>query len=394
MATPRLNVRGEILKWARESIGLELPDAADRLQLSAEKLLDWETNGGDPTSRQLDALGALYVRCVDVFFMPSPPKNERPRPLDRRTYFGGHFRKRLTRPTIIAIREAQEAQETFASLRHAMGEPAYASLPTLTLGDEPEAAALRLRGRLRVDLGDQQQWAGEYRPLREWRRAVERLGILVLQPTMPLRELGGFSLIGEPPIIAVNPADFPTARVFTIMHELTHLALGESGLCNPDGTFSKHARHNAIESFCNAVAGRILVPEAALLEQPTIAELRVRQIDTFDALADIAARFRVSRGAVLWRLYEVGLVNRHTFDSLRAQLARIATAAKNARKAKRSSEFRPSPVKMAIRRFGPTLVSAALEAHDAGRISHREVSQFLRTKVDYLDSLGAAIGTA
>ena len=171
--TTRLTVRGEILRWARESAGFTVSEAAEKLHLPESRLTDWEATSGDPTPRQLDELARVYRRCTDVFFMPAPPKKERPRPTDFRTYFDHRFRKRLTSATFLAIREAQDMQVRYGNLRRLLGTKIPLRLPHLTFDDNPDDVAGRMRELLDVSLEEQRRWQNEYRALRTWRQAIE-----------------------------------------------------------------------------------------------------------------------------------------------------------------------------------------------------------------------------
>ena len=56
----------------------------------------------------------------------------------------------------------------------------------------------------------------------------------------------------EVPIILLNGKDTTNGRIFSLFHELTHLLLGESAICENNESSKE-------EIFCNAVAGEFLV---------------------------------------------------------------------------------------------------------------------------------------
>ena len=65
------------------------------------------------------------------------------------------------------------------------------------------------------------------------------------------------------PLLFINNADYKTAQMFTIAHELVHIFVGK-----PEylvlRTFQPSAHDT--EQFCNRTAAEFLVPEKELLE--------------------------------------------------------------------------------------------------------------------------------
>ena len=73
-------VNPDILKWARESAGLSLEEAASKLNLNAaygktaiERLLDLEEGNTDPTRNMLVRMSKKYHRPLLTFYLSEPP---------------------------------------------------------------------------------------------------------------------------------------------------------------------------------------------------------------------------------------------------------------------------------------------------------------------------------
>ena len=78
------------------------------------------------------------------------------------------------------------------------------------------------------------------------------------------------------PLVFVNGADSKAAQMFTLVHELAHIWIGEDALVNlpvlQPGPVD-------IEKFCNRVAAEFLVPEAklrAICTMPAIKKYSIR----------------------------------------------------------------------------------------------------------------------
>ena len=93
-----------------------------------------------------------------------------------------------------------------------------------------------------------------------WRRALEASGIVVFQMTVSEEEARGFSIYAENlPAVVVNVKDAPNGRLFTMLHELAHLALRQAGICDLREDQTGQVPHY-VEVFCNYVAGAALIP--------------------------------------------------------------------------------------------------------------------------------------
>src|SRR5205809_1105876 len=84
----RVDVKPEMLRWARERAGLELGALSERLP----KLPEWERGEGRPTLRQLESFARATHAPIGFLFLQAPPVEKVPipdfrtmenRPIDR-----------------------------------------------------------------------------------------------------------------------------------------------------------------------------------------------------------------------------------------------------------------------------------------------------------------------
>ena len=72
---PVAGVRPEVMRWARESIGLSVSDVAGRLKRPVQEIAAWEVGDAFPSYPQLEKLAyQIYKRPLAVFFLPAPRK--------------------------------------------------------------------------------------------------------------------------------------------------------------------------------------------------------------------------------------------------------------------------------------------------------------------------------
>ena len=144
------------------------------------------------------------------------------------------------------------------------------SPPQVTLklseADEPEYAAQKIRSFLEFDRERLAASKDIHAALKFWKQTVEAKGILACQTSanphlsVDLETVRGFCIAQNPfPVIVVNSKDSPNGRIFTVIHELVHIALGKSVIQNTG--FRSHPNLNPTEVFCTQVAAQVLVPE-------------------------------------------------------------------------------------------------------------------------------------
>jgi len=143
---------------------------------------------------------------------------------------------------------------------------------------------------------------------------AEEAGILVMRSGVALgnthrkldvSEFRGFA-VSHPmaPVVFINSADAPTARLFTLMHELAHIWIGSTGVS--DGS-SQGARQE--EAFCNAVAGEFLAPEDDFRAHWNSA------LHWEENLAPLAGRFRVSTLVIARRARDLGHISSEQYGA-------------------------------------------------------------------------------
>ena len=118
----------------------------------------------------------------------------------------------------------------------------------------------------------------------------------------------GFSIADEiAPFVVINEYDARPAWSFTLLHELVHLLLGQTGI-------SGARTENDIERFCDDIAGRFF------LHDREIRELSLDSISSTDAIADqisdFAGDYNLSRTMVAYRAYRIGEIDQPTYGQL------------------------------------------------------------------------------
>ena len=120
-----------ILTWAREELGLTVPEVARRFGKTPDIIEAWERGDEAPTFRQLIELANYYKRPVAAFFLPSiPPKAPKPRDYRTLPYITpGEYSKE----TLLAYREVHTMLADARELLDELDSDITFSLPTWTI---------------------------------------------------------------------------------------------------------------------------------------------------------------------------------------------------------------------------------------------------------------------
>lgn len=197
-----------------------------------------------------------------------------------------------------------------------------------TFADKPMSykTAEMLANFLHEYLKLEDDWATKYRTVgdafRALKQSVENAGIAVVvngivgdNTHRPLRieEFRGFALCDDfAPLVFINGKDLKTAQMFTLIHELAHLAYSQTGVSNPSDEID--GKDSAIEKFCNRVAADFLVPTQWFLnEWEKGGKTRYQQIDS------IAKKLKVNFVVVARKAKDIELIDENEFFALYTQ---------------------------------------------------------------------------
>ena len=359
---------------------MTVDDAASRLNVKSERVQAWESGAARPTVRQLRLLANVYKRPTAVFFLSEPPRDFQAMRDFRR--FPDADTRRLSPELAIEQREAAYRRDLALELLESLSAEPPHFLVRVRTSDDPEAASKQIRKALDVDLYTQHAAQGAYGSLNLWKSAVEELGVLVFQTSkVPPSEMRGFSIAAdEYPVIVLNAKDAPHGRVFTLLHELAHLALHAGGVCNLKTPGRARTTDQKIEVFCNHVAGAVLVPRSALQAEPSVTGKWHASSWPEEQLRTLANRFGVSQEVVLRRLLINGHASRDLYRAKREEYQ-----LRKPRVKKESFPFPPSS--RTIRDNGNVLINLILNAHYQNRITASRLSEHLGVRLKHLPKI-------
>lgn len=371
-----------MLEWARNEAGLPPERAARRAGVSPDRLLAWERGEAQPTMRQALALAKLYHRAFSVLLLPQPPSLP-PLAAEYRRLPG--VEPGTESPELrLAIRVMSHRREVALALSEELGHPIPEFTLAARLSESPQTVGERLRAALGVTPQEQLAWHDEWHAWRRWREAIENLGVLVFQfPKVSLKQVRGVTLPHFPlPVIGINSKETSAgARSFTLMHELTHLALAAG---REEDVAWRERRSEAdwqqLEQFAEEAASHALIPQetlAAFLQQ---AAVRRNEWD-ISSVRQLGAKFRVTPLAMATRLRAAHALSWEGYRRWRKQWDDYMAGLPP-----RGGGF-ASPVGKTVGRAGRPFAQLVLEAMDANRITTVEACRYLDLRFDHFEKL-------
>jgi Zn-dependent peptidase ImmA (M78 family) len=376
-------VNPAILIWARETAGLDLESAAKKIGLNtargvsgADRLAAFEAGDGVPSASLLQRMSQQYRRPLLTFYMPKKPK---PPEIgqDFRTlpdkgspsniWLAALLRDIKARQSL--VRDTLEDDEDVSEVA-LIGSKATAKRPS-----ELADALVDAIGFNRV----------EYRRCRSSKEAfaylralIEAKGIFVLlagdcghwSTQIEVSVFRGFAIADSlAPFIVVNDQDAKAAWSFTLLHELAHLLLGETGV-------SGGAPQAGIEQLCNDTAA------AVLLEPDEIADLALPGgADDIVQINKLADHARVSRTMITYQLFRAGRITFDRWEGLRDQFRTEWLASKEREKeSNRAKPGGPSPYVVGRYRLGSALLAVARQGIADGSLTPSRAGRMLGVK--------------
>ena len=321
-------VNPEILVWARETAGLDIGAAAQKLGFrdsgvssAAEKLAALEAGHKEPSRPQLVKMAEQYRRPLLTFYLSRPPRKG-----DRGTDF------RTLSPDISPREEAlldalvREVRARQSMVRAVIEEEDEVEpLPfigSLRIEDGRDAALATLRWLVGVELTVYYKQRNPKEAFDLLREHTEKTGVFVLlqgnlgshHTDMDTEIFRGFSIADDrAPFVVINPNDARPALSYTLLHELVHLLLGQTGV-------SAARAENDIEQFCDRVAGEFLLPEKELPRLPVNGNANLAAIS--ERISEFAGARNLSRTMVAYNAYLANRISGDTFRKLRDDFGR------------------------------------------------------------------------
>jgi Zn-dependent peptidase ImmA (M78 family)/transcriptional regulator with XRE-family HTH domain len=388
-------VNPNILRWARETAGLTLEEAATKLDLHqargvspVDRLAALESGADQPTRPLLTRMAKQYRRPLLTFYMTAPPRKG-DRGQDFRTLPADH--SDIDEALLDAlIRDVKARQSMVRAL----------------LEDEEDTVLLPFVGSARMSQGvsvvlasvqktiqlDMAAFRAEGSPSDAFnllRDRVEAAGVFVLlignlgsyHTALDLETFRGFALADDiAPFVIINDQDADSARSFTLVHELVHIWLGQTGV-------SASRAEISIEKFCNDVASEFLLPSSELQQLAVNHRTDLESVQT--RISDFARNRNLSASMVAYKLHRMGTIDFETWKSLSETFRRMWLDHRKQQRILAREEESHGPTYYPVRRhrIGKALLELVSSMMHAGAITTSKAATVLGVKAKNVQNL-------
>ena len=305
MATRVENINSELINWAIIRAGYKL----DKFYFDNPKIENWVAGTKYPTLKQLENFTHKVHVPFGYMFLNEPPKEEIPIPFFRTG------NARIEKVSLNVYHTIQTLQERQNWLTNYLEESDYNDLDFIgkfDVNSDYKDVVSDIRNTLNLP----PNWASKHN---NWEQAldfftlqIEDLGIIVTfngvvgnntRRKIDVEECRGFVLVNpKAPFLFVNSADAKAAQMFTIIHEIAHIWLGESAGFNNKQMIPAN---DPVEKLCDKIAAEFLVPEYIL-------EDKWKDTKSIRTLSRI---FKVSPIVIARRLLDLNLFTKEQFFS-------------------------------------------------------------------------------
>lgn len=315
MQTNEAFITPSVLEWAIKRAGVSV----ESIHKKAEQ---WVSGKARPTFKQAVDIAKTLQIPFGYLWLKEPPKEQEIIPDLRTIGNGGLAQMPLELKT--AVNDVKQKQEWFKEYAKTNGILKCEAIGRFKGSDDTQKIADDVTARLEIqDLVG--SGCDKDRMLKNLIEKIEKLGILVMRNSilrgntkkkLNLDTFRGFAIFDEfAPLIFINTNDSKAGQIFTLMHEVAHLWIGQSGISDLD-----IRENNKIELACNEIAAKILMPKTKI-------QKAFEEFDDDGKIERIADRFSVSALAVLNRLRSLNLLApseyRELYDAELEKFSRI-----------------------------------------------------------------------
>lgn len=379
----------KVLKWARESSRMPLETAALKVPIESTILIDWEEGRSQPTIRQAEKLAKAYRRPFALFFLPDVPRDFTPLQDFRRPNA-----KPLSTASIFIIREIQQKQAWISDVYQENDEKQLPFVGKFNIHSNPLQVANDILETLQIS---PLRYSTD-NPIKEWINKAEAKGIFISRTSfihsrllLDNEELQGFSVVDKyAPFVFVNSDDWNAPQLFTLIHELSHIWIAESGISNEiEIDLNNRDNLHPVELFCNEVAANALMPKEVMNK------IDKAVYNSFNNVFRTSKLLGVSAFALLFRSLKLQLITLDNYRSLRITAEQEFKAFQIREEEKKANQKKqkggPNYFRLLVNKNSFLFTQVVLDAFRGGNIEPTQASRLLNTQVNNFSKLEAFI---
>lgn len=375
-----VNVSMEILDWVIAHIKIDaLPNQI------REYLNVWVNGEKQPTFNQVEKVSKATGIPLGYFFLQTPPVEELSI-VEYRTIDSIEL-KNPSRNLIDTLHDMDQVQTWMHEYLVSEANSPLAFVGGLKSTSSFETFAQKVRSLLGISY----EWYKDTRTVEESfsliRTAISNAGVIVMMSgivgnnthrPLDVEEFRAFSVIDAyAPLIFINSNDSINGRLFSLLHEFSHICIGENSLFND--RYSTGKKVNKTEALCNAVAAEILVPQTAFINSWN---LTIKENDVEQAIEILVREFKCGITVIARKAYDSGFIDYQLYQKIAKRAVKLYNDSRKRKKEQGESggDFYRTAASRIDKRFFSLLVGSVQEGKtlytDAYRLTNTNRSTF------------------
>ena len=387
----RAFITPKVLKWARESARMSEDIAASKVSVTVEKLLEWEEGVSQPTIRQAETLAKAYKRPFALFFLPDIPRDFQPLQ---------DFRRNTAKPlgiaSIFIIREIQQKQAWIRDVIEENDSNPLSFVGRYSIHSNPQDVASNILNTLEINPNK----FNNKSPIRVWIDKAESKGIFISRTSfihsrlkLDSDEIQGFVIADlYAPFIFINSENWEAPQLFTLVHELAHIWIAESGISNEiEPEIQDGNKFHPVETFCNKVAANALMPINIMRNIPD------NTIESSKNVFKISKNLGVSSFAFIVRAFNLKLISVNTYNRLKEELEKdfkdFLQREEDKKAKQKDKKSGPDYFLLQLNKNSRLFTQIVLDAFKGGYIEPTLASNLLNTQVNKFSKFEAIMNS-
>ena len=375
-----VNVSSEILHWVIAHV--QMDSLSHQI---VDYLNSWVKEEKKPTFNQVEKVSKATGIPLGYFFLEHPPKEDLPF-VEYRTLDSVQLRT-PSRTLIDVMHDMDLVQQWMHEYLVSKGASKVEYIGIFQKDTPYEVLAQKARDLL----GLQTEWYAFSKTVEDSfttiRKSVSTAGTVVMMSgivgnnthrPLSIDEFRAFTIIDEySPLIFINSNDSTSGKLFSLVHEFSHICIGENSLFND--RYNDRQQVRKAETLCNAVAAEILVPQEIFVREW---EKNIQKNEQKRVIGILANIFKCGTTVIARKAYDNGFITHELYQKV-ARLA-VQCSTTRRRKAKEQGEgggdYYRTMAGSIDRRFLCLLVSSVREGKtlytDAFRLTNTNRSTF------------------
>ncbi len=325
MASVKVHIAPNMLEWIlQQTQNVKLSDKV------AGYLQSWVNGEKEPTFSQIEQVSKNTGIPLGYFFLKEPPKEDLSI-IEYRTVDSIEL-DHPSRNLIDTLYDMKQIQNWMRDTILSDEDAPLIFVGSLKNESSAEAFANKVRDILELD----KEWYTRVKSVEEsfkyLREKISSAGVIVMMNgvvrnnthrVLSIDEFRAFTLVDAyAPLIFINSRDSANGKVFSLLHEFTHICIGEPSLFNAQENSSNLVSNK--ETLCNAVAAELLVPQEVFCE---LWESRIS--DEWERIVEYLAKtFKCSTTVIARRAYDNDFIDLEQYRRV-AEKAKYFSKKKN-----------------------------------------------------------------